>query len=463
MDLETLTQETATVFDPTSIPVPPLHGCVIRPEMPFETAAATFDEWISSPISPNQGRYRSRGTMRDNRTKIKALNKFFGSLKLSGIHLGHLREFQNMRFSNARNLWAHPAGANKINAELGLLLRIMRLGNAYTSDIEKYYEPLQVEEGEIPKALSPEEQDRFLEVAASRTDWQVVYWYSLVALHIAFSSDEMRTLRQGDVNLNHQIIAVNRKAGKNKFRRREVPITDGSCLWAIGKLLERSCQLVGAAPELYLFPFRLSRNQFNGSFHMSETGMRKQFEAVREAAGVPWFQFNGWRHTAITRMAEAGVPIATIMARAGHCSPKMTAHCTHISNQAERLAMQKMGQGRQVLSQQATSLKNNLAPTKSKPPVSRTRSAKAYPDMPPYAADQAAPQSSGPDLTHPSIQAEIARQVELALQSHLGTPRTPERRLVRRRPMMHGRRIARGAISPSSVKPQTMCWEADNR
>jgi integrase len=390
MELETRAQETAATFDPALIPVPPLHGCIIRPEMSFETAAATFDEWLSSPISPNQARYRAKRTMCDCRTKIKALNKFFGSLKLSEIHLGHLREFQNMRFSNARNLWAHPAGANKINAELGLLLRIMRLGNAYTSDIEKYYEPLQVEEGEIPKALSPEEQDRFLEVAASRTDWQAVYWYSLVALHIAFSSDEMRTLRQGDINLNHQIIAVNRKAGKNKFRRREVPITDSGCLWAIGKLLERSCELVGAAPELYLFPFRISRNQFNGSFHMSETGMRKQFEAVREAAGVPWFQFNGWRHTAITRMSEAAVPISTIMARAGHCSPKMTAHYTHISMQAERFAMQKMGQRRQVISQQATSPKNNLAPTASRPPVSQARSAKAQPGMPPSAAGQAA-------------------------------------------------------------------------
>jgi len=286
--------------------------------------------------------------MRDCRTKVKALSKFFGPLKLQAIHAGHLREYQKMRFSNERNLWAHPCGANRINAELGLLQRIMRLGNAYTSDIEKYYMALQVDECEIPKALSPEEQERFLEAAASRPDWQVVYWYSLVALHIAFSSDEMRTLRQGDVNLTHQIVAVNRRAGKNKYRRREVPLTDGGAVWALERLLERSRALAGDSPELYLFPCRVVRNQFNGAFHMSETGMRKQFEAIREAAQVPWFHWNGWRHTAITRFAEAGVPIATIMARAGHCSPKMTAHYTHISMQAERLAMQRMGQGKRA-------------------------------------------------------------------------------------------------------------------
>jgi hypothetical protein len=43
--------------------------------------------------------------------------------------------------------------------------------------------------------------------------------------------------------------------------------------------------------------------------------------------------------------------------------------------------------------------------------------------------------------------AEIARQVELALQGRLGAPRTPNRRVARRRLMMHGRQIARGPIS----------------
>jgi integrase len=93
---------------------------------------------------------------------------------------------------------------------------------------------------------------------------------------------------------------------------------------------------------MHLYPARVTRNNFDGSRHMGETGIRKQFEAVRKAAQVPWFRLNGWRHTAITRFAEAGVPIATIMARAGHCSPKMMAHYLHISMQAERMAMQSM-------------------------------------------------------------------------------------------------------------------------
>jgi integrase len=374
--------QTPATFDPASIPAPPLHGYGIRADMSFPEAAAAFDEHLSCPVKAGQARYRAFRTMRDIRTKIKALSKFFGRLKLREIHVGHLREYQKVRSSNERGLWAHTAGANKINAELGLLLRIMKLGDAYSSILENYYEDLQVDECEIPKALSPEEQDQFLGVAASRPEWEVVYWYSLLAVHIAFSSDELRTLRQGDINLAYQIVAVNRKAGKNKFRRREVPLTDPSCIWALNQLLERSYRLAGKSPEMYLFPARVSRGNFDGAFHMGETGIRKQFEAVRDAANLKWFRLNGWRHTAITRMAEAGIPIATIMARAGHCSPKMTAHYTHISSQAERMAMESMPHGRRAT---------------PRPP--------AHP-----------PQSPPSNTTDPAIQAEIARQVALALQ-----------------------------------------------
>src|ERR1700733_12294270 len=92
-------------FDPSTIPAPPLHGCQIRADMPFMDAAAAFDDWLSSPVSPGQARYRSQGTMVDCRCKLKAVNKFFGSLKLGDIHVGHLREYQRMRLTNDRNLW----------------------------------------------------------------------------------------------------------------------------------------------------------------------------------------------------------------------------------------------------------------------------------------------------------------------------------------------------------------------
>jgi integrase len=314
----------------------------LLPELLFRDAAKNFLAGIEAPVPHDKARYKSFRTVRDYRLKIKALNKFFSDLPLREIHLGNFRAYQKARLLNEDGAWAHPAGTRKTNAELSLVERFMRLAGCWTPELEQYYHRLIEEESEIPRALEPNEQEFFLETAQSNPEWHVVHWYSLLALHTGFSSDELRSIRQGDVNLRYQILAVNRKIGKNKTRRREIPLTDSRCLWALERLLERSYELAGRSPEMHLFPFRLVRNHFDGSYPMSETGIRKQFEAVRAAAGVPQFQLNGWRHTAMTRMAEAGIPISTIQARAGHCSPKMTTHYICISMQAEKMAMESM-------------------------------------------------------------------------------------------------------------------------
>ena len=54
---------------------------------------------------------------------------------------------------------------------------------------------------------------------------------------------------------------------------------------------------------------------------------------------MPWLRVHDLRHTAITRMAEAGVPIATIMSCAGHVSRKMTDHYTNVGEAAKRKAI----------------------------------------------------------------------------------------------------------------------------
>src|ERR1700761_4385020 len=273
----------------------------LLPSMSFKDACANFLAGIEAPVPHEKARYRGFRTVRDYKTKLKALTKFFGELPLQEIHLGHFRAYQQERLTNDGQTWAHQAGARKVNAELGLVERFLRLAGCWTPELERYYHRLIEEDNEIPRALEPDEQDHFLETAESNPDWHIVFWYSLLALHTGFSSDELRTLRQGDINLRFQIIGVNRRYGKNKYRRREIPVTDSRCLWALERLLDRSAELVGRSPENHLFPARVSRGNFIGTHHMSETGIRKQFEAVRRAAEVPWFKQNGWRHTAITR------------------------------------------------------------------------------------------------------------------------------------------------------------------
>jgi integrase len=316
---------------------------MIDPKMTFHQASDRFLELRRAPRLMGRVQYQNERTFRDLEQNIKRLNIFFGEMVLEEINVGLFGDYQHARAAGdgftrklGKEVVTSIAGSNKINSELSLMIRIMKYANCWTPLMAQYYQRLQRVDTEFQPALTPEQQDRFLATAALRPEWEVVYWYTLVALHTTFSSDEMRTIRQGDINLNQAILGVNRRYAKNRFRRREVPLEDPDCIWALQRLLERAGKLVGNAPSAYLFPFRERKGHYVAEQPMGCTGIRKAFQEVRAAAGLPWFKLNGMRHTAITRFAEAGTPIVIIMRRAGHITPAMSAHYTHISEQAER-------------------------------------------------------------------------------------------------------------------------------
>lgn len=296
----------------------------------FETAA---ELWLNSrTMSPgSRARYISPRTLRDLQQYVRALNRKFGAIALQDIHVGLLREYQHQR--------SQTCGANKINQELGTLLRIMKRARAWTPDLEECYEPLQREEPDIPRAMTPEEQKRFLDVASSREEWQFVYFYSLLALATSASNCEMRGLRIGDLNLYSKVLQIRPESAKNRYRIRTIPMHD-EAVWAAERLLERVHSLGASGPHQYLMPFRCSPNHWDLDQPMSNSGIRKAWHAVREAAGVPWLRVHDLRHTAITRMAEAGVPIPVILSMAGHISTRMQQHYTAVSQFAKRRAVQ---------------------------------------------------------------------------------------------------------------------------
>lgn len=318
--------------------------------MSFSEAATKFLNSRATLTTRGRVQYVAPRTFRDLQSYLHTLGKFFGALRLDQIHAGHLRSYQHARANGdgfSRRLGDRElktfAGAAKINDELGVLKRLMMSAEAWTRELDSLYLPVQEPQSEIQRALSPEEQEAFLHVAGEGPkSWQVVHAYALVALHTTFSSDEMRTLRQGEINLTQGILGVNVRYGKNRYRRREIPLTDADCMWALESLMLRAWKLGSRGPAMHLFLRRLTRGHYDGTQPMSETGIRRAFQEVRDAAGVPWFRLNGFRHTAITRMAEAGIAISVIMRRAGHVCPKMTAHYTHISEQVERKAMMQM-------------------------------------------------------------------------------------------------------------------------
>ena len=62
-------------------------------------------------------------------------------------------------------------------------------------------------------------------------------------------------------------------------------------------------------------------------------GWRSAWRSILKEAGIK-ARFHDLRHTAVTTMAEAGLPDLTIMAQVGHVSPAMMKTYSHIRRQA---------------------------------------------------------------------------------------------------------------------------------
>jgi integrase len=193
---------------------------------------------------------------------------------------------------------------------------------------------------DVQRALEPDEEAAFLKVLRSRANWHWLHDYTVISLRTCISTQEIRMLKLGDINFQQGTILVKAEGAKTKSRIRTIPLETTDTLDAFFGLVRRAKRFGASADTHYLFPFGADsrRGDLDINRPMTKYGTRSQWREARKEAGVPWLRPYDLRHTAITRMAECGVPIATIMSFAGHISPRMTQHYTAISKQAKRKA-----------------------------------------------------------------------------------------------------------------------------
>lgn len=335
---------------------------VITAETSFTKAALGWLDFLTLPTNfgSTDGRYIKANTEESYRQYCTSLDLFFGEMPIGKIHYGNLREYQRARLDGAEPFIRYrrpqdarekkvgklsipakgktpcPVKPKKINQELGILRRIMIDAAVWTPELEKKYRPLLEEEDEVQRALEPEEQELWLHTAASRESWELVHWYSQLGIGQTLGTNELRFLRVGDVNLYHRTVSVKAKGVKGKGRNRSIALLTAEDLWAAEKLLERAKERGASAPQHYVFPFRTRRNTFDPTQPMSTSGIKREWQEVREASGLLWFRPYDLRHTGGTRLAEQGWRAAQIKARMGHITDKMNEHYTHITEGAQR-------------------------------------------------------------------------------------------------------------------------------
>lgn len=309
----------------------------------FSNAAKT---WLRSRtlVESGTGKYIRKTTISSYEGYIRSLNLFFGELKLADITVGHLRSYQKARLAGSEPFIRKrrpnsgeeprplPASARKVNQDLATLRLILKRANCWTSELEQHVEPLEEEVFDIPPALSIEQQQLWLDIADSKEDWKLVYWYSILAFETAMTTDEMRAIRLGDIDIVRRTIRIPNSVSHARQRGRTVPIRSADGLWAAEKLMDRARELGASAPNHYLFPFRRTRQHFDPTRPMTVSGLKKRWEGVRKAAGFTWFTPKDTRQTAITRWAESGVDPGLITMWAGPISRKWLNHYMQIAS-----------------------------------------------------------------------------------------------------------------------------------
>ncbi len=298
-------------------------------------------------------------SLEKERQLLKSPASFFEATSLARISAESLLAYRESRAKAGLS----PA---YINMEMGVIRRILKRAKRWflvADDIR----PLK-ERREVGRALAPEEKTRLLKTAALRPEWKVARCAAVLALNTTMRGCELKGLRWRDVNLLDTLLTIRRS--KTDAGERVIPL-NREALGAIKELYQRAQKFAATEPEHFVFP---ACENGNIDATRPQKGWRTAWRHLTRAIRCPacgllqnpakecrnedckadirkfksplaGLRFHDLRHHAITELAESQASEQTIMAIAGHVSPKMLAHYSHVRLEAKRRALDALNTG----------------------------------------------------------------------------------------------------------------------
>jgi integrase len=320
-------------------------------------ARLSFSEAVERYLTDRLPRIQPK-TMRAERERARQLKKYFeptpvGRITVDAV-LAYIAERRRAGMSNGT-----------INRDLDVLRGVLKRAKRWYVMAEDI-RPLPVRHN-VGRALAHDEKLRLLKLAATKPGWQNARLATLLALNTTMRACEIRGLRWRDVDLMERVLTVRRSTTKTDAGERVIPLNSGA--WAvILESRERAKLLFGAEPqqEWYVFPHAEGSTRPDPTKPM--TGWRTAWRNLTRAINCPkcgelqkpgkncrnkecgadvskvkspthGLRFHDMRHHAITELAESQASDQTIMSIAGHVSPKMLAHYSHVRMEAKRKAL----------------------------------------------------------------------------------------------------------------------------
>jgi integrase len=284
--------------------------------------------------------------------RLAHVNRLLGAALLPDLSEDAIRGYIKTRL-------AEGASGRTMNMEVGELSRaIGRPWSALWPKVRK-----QEERKDVGRALSPEEEQRLLQAASKKKRWNLAATIIRALLLTGMRSGELTGATWGQVDFERRVLTVGR-AKTSAGTGRQIPMNRDLCAllsmhaaWFSGRFGE-------AKPEYYLFPFG---KPWPADPSRPTTTLKTVWGSIRDEAKV-FCRLHDLRHTALTKMAEAGVPESTMLALAGHMSRAMLERYSHIRMAAKREAVETLSlsgkQGESVESVASENQNSDGIPTK---------------------------------------------------------------------------------------------------
>jgi integrase len=153
--------------------------------------------------------------------------------------------------------------------------------------------------------------------------------YFLLLIYTGCRKGELLDLRIRDIDLADQLVRIrNEKTGRDaKSMYRTVEI-HAEIMPVIRDLV------AGKKADDLLLTTHMGR---------SKNWMLRCLEDACKILDIPWRRLHGLRHTFISSLLNAGVPLRAVMAMAGHTAPETTMRYSHISQDEMRGKIGKIG------------------------------------------------------------------------------------------------------------------------
>lgn len=272
---------------------------------------------------------RRENTIRRTRDRLQwHVAPFFDDLPVGDITDVYINQYIIAELEHGHRLTGGPLNQNSVRKTLHAINLILKYakGKRYIQDNPMDLVPrLQAVPSRAWYVYTPDEVAALVKVARPKWMGDAI----LIAYHNGLRKEEVFGLRWVDIDFDSHLLHVKTTITASSPRDYYIndPKTPGSLR---DVLFDRETEAVlrrrwdSRTSEEWLFA-----NQYGQEMNPWYTV--KYFRAACAAAGIPMHRFHDLRHTHITELVEAGLPLPIIQRRAGHKNINTTLQYTHIS------------------------------------------------------------------------------------------------------------------------------------